>query len=92
MNMAMQGNQSGLDHYTYWWLGFLLCQEFFTDGGIVKNTNIPGVITTMDFLSTGLIGLEGSLIPKEAICTSNFFRNLSIHLISSPSVYIIIDY
>jgi len=73
MNMAMQGNQSGLDHYTYWWLGFLLCQEFFTDGGIVKNTTIAGTITTMAFLKTGLIVLEVSLILKEAISTMNFY-------------------
>ena len=74
MNMAMPCNLPGLAHYTFWWLESLLYQEFFTDGGIVKNTTNAGVTTTMDSLKTGLIVLEESLILKEAISTRNFFR------------------
>jgi hypothetical protein len=74
MNMAMPGNLPDLDLYTFWWLGFLLYQEFFTDGGIAKNTTKSGVTTTMGFQKTGLIVLEVSLIPKEAISMRNFFK------------------
>jgi hypothetical protein len=74
MNMAMPGNLPGLARYTFCWLGFLLYQEFYTDGGIAKNITKPGVTTTMDFQKTGLIVLEVSLIPKEAISMRNFSK------------------